>query len=531
LDLTQNGIWHIQPLSALVHLVRLDLNNNKISDISALSGMVHLEWLNLHQNNLSDLAPLRGLTRLKEVHLYDNKIIDISPLSALTSLERLVLTGNPLGANAYRVDIPRIRSNNPGIVLLADPPTLVWLTLSSTAGGSVIDPGEGVFACTYGGVATLEAQPDPWSVFLRWSGSYVGTSNPATIVTDRDHQIRAHFVIVRDVLVVSADGPADPGPGDANTSDPSENGTDEHPFDSIQEAIEVAAEGATVLVRPGIYLESLDLLGKRIRLTGIDPNGMAYPVLVGAAGGPGVSFTRGEGPDCQLSGFILMQGQAGGAIACRGSSPTISNCLIVGNRSTDVRGAAVTCLESSARLVHCTIADNAGGLNGGGITLQDSDVAIVNSVVWGNHPHEIVLHGNSAARVTYSAVAGGWPGVGNIAEDPLFAQRGTWAAAADGAVVAPGNPNGVWIMGDYHPRSQGGRWDGASQIWVYDAMTSPCIDGGDPNAPVGYEPAPNGGVVNMGAYGGTPQASKSPSAGGEATIAMLPARPAGRQPS
>jgi len=40
-------------------------------------------------------------------------------------------------------------------------------------------------------------------------------------------------------------------------------------------------------------------------------------------------------------------------------------------------------------------------------------------------------------------------------------------------------------------------------------VTSPCIDAGDPNSPIGYEPFPNGGIINMGAYGGTAQASKS----------------------
>ncbi len=42
-----------------------------------------------------------------------------------------------------------------------------------------------------------------------------------------------------------------------------------------------------------------------------------------------------------------------------------------------------------------------------------------------------------------------------------------------------------------------------------DAATSPCIDAGDPNSPVGDEPQPNGGRINMGAYGGTAEASKS----------------------
>jgi hypothetical protein len=29
------------------------------------------------------------------------------------------------------------------------------------------------------------------------------------------------------------------------------------------------------------------------------------------------------------------------------------------------------------------------------------------------------------------------------------------------------------------------------------------------SSPIGYEPFPNGGIINMGAYGGTPEASKS----------------------
>jgi hypothetical protein len=43
-------------------------------------------------------------------------------------------------------------------------------------------------------------------------------------------------------------------------------------------------------------------------------------------------------------------------------------------------------------------------------------------------------------------------------------------------------------------------------------MSSPCIDAGDPTQPVLEEPAPDGGRINMGAYGGTAEASKSPRA-------------------
>jgi hypothetical protein len=79
-------------------------------------------------------------------------------------------------------------------------------------------------------------------------------------------------------------------------------------------------------------------------------------------------------------------------------------------------------------------------------------------------------------------------GVGNIDADPYF--------------VDPTND-------DFHLKSQAGRWESESQVWIQDDVTSPCIDAGDPMSPIGWELFPNGGFINMGAYGGTPEASKT----------------------
>ena len=78
--------------------------------------------------------------------------------------------------------------------------------------------------------------------------------------------------------------------------------------------------------------------------------------------------------------------------------------------------------------------------------------------------------------------------MGNIGDDPLF--------------VAPDQD-------DFHLKSQAGHWDAVLQVWVPDDVTSPCIDAGDPLIAVEHELFPNGGIVNMGAYGGTCEASKS----------------------
>jgi len=91
-----------------------------------------------------------------------------------------------------------------------------------------------------------------------------------------------------------------------------------------------------------------------------------------------------------------------------------------------------------------------------------------------------------------------------IQTDPLFAQEGSWNLNG-----TPDFLDDIWIDGDYHLKSQAGRWDPNSQSWVQDEVTSPCIDAGDPNTPIGDEPFPNGGRINMGAYGGTSEASKS----------------------
>jgi hypothetical protein len=301
---------------------------------------------------------------------------------------------------------------------------------------------------------------------------------------------------------VDDDAADDPGPGSTALSDPCEDGTPAHPFDTIQEAVDVAVDGTSVLVQPGIYRETIDLGGRNTQLTGAGDANEAYPIIDADHKGPAVTFAQGEGPDCLLEGFVI----AGGGLYCNGSEPTISHCLIVGNRAIGPGGAAVHCMDSNAVFVNCTIADNRGPEASAGIYLADSDPVLINTIVWGNAPHEILLVGDSLPAICYTTMAGDWPGPGNRADDPLFVERGYWDPNA-----TPDDPNDdFWVEGDYHLKSEAGRWEPVSGGWIIDDVTSPCIDAGDPNSPVAFEPFPNGGIVNRGAYGGTSQASKSP---------------------
>ena len=92
-----------------------------------------------------------------------------------------------------------------------------------------------------------------------------------------------------------------------------------------------------------------------------------------------------------------------------------------------------------------------------------------------------------------------------ISAEPNFANPGYW----DSNDTLDDITDDFWVEGDYHLKSQAGRWDPNSESWVQDDVTSPCIDTGDPMSPIGLEPFPNGGKINMGAYGGISEASKS----------------------
>jgi len=514
LCLYNNQISDVSAISNLTALQRLELRNNQIGNISPLSGLTQLERLDLGGNQISDISWLLGLPVLEELHLFSNQISDISTLADRTGLGTLDLRWNLLNQEACSLYIPQIIANNPGLAFQHDSCFCPRLVISSSAGGSVVSPGEGVFTYTADERVLVEATALPGFRFNGFSGSWMTSQNPMFVTVNDEYQIQANFVSLLDVLYVDDDALSDAGPGNVTMSDPHEAGTVEHPFDSIQEAIDVAAEGASIIVRPGIYGENISLMGKCINIMGIDPNdpnAAGYPVVDGGNNGPVVGFTGGEGPSCTLAGFILTggRGQSAGAIVCTNSSPTIANCLIVGNRTNETEGAVVRCHNSRAVLLNCTIADNDPGEQGADLRLIDSNVSLLNSILWRNGPNQIILSGTSEPTVKYTNLVGGWPGQGNTDADPLFARRGYWADSNDpNVVIEASSSDAAWIAGDYHLKSQAGRWDPETQTWVLDEITSPCIDVGNPLDSVENEPTPNGSIINMGAYGGTAEASR-----------------------
>jgi predicted outer membrane repeat protein len=265
----------------------------------------------------------------------------------------------------------------------------------------------------------------------------------------------------------------------------------------------------------------------------------AYPGGLGIFGG-GV-FIAESSPTMINCTFTKNYGSYGGGI-CNGraivkpgreGNPIFINCVFSNNYSIS-KGAGMYNFWGQIAMSNCTFTGNFSEVSGGGLytsanaelencifngnwAKQDSAIAknsssilnISNSIIW-NGQNAISDSNSSTLTVSYSDIQGGLEGTGNIDTDPLFANPGYWADVNDiNIIVEPNDPNAIWIDGDYHLKSQAGRWDSNTQSWVQDDVTSPCIDAGDPMSPIGLEPFPNGGRINMGAYGGTAEASKS----------------------
>ncbi|UCG49508.1 MAG: hypothetical protein JSU94_06940 [Phycisphaerales bacterium] len=186
----------------------------------------------------------------------------------------------------------------------------------------------------------------------------------------------------------------------------------------------------------------------------------------------------------------------GGLYACNG---IIENNILIGNEA--IYGGAIADCDGIIR--NCTIVGNTASY---APALTGCSSLICNCIIWANGPDGGPQLENCSTPV-YCCIEN-WDsgGAGNITTEPLFASMGRWQQPSGGNSSSP-----EWIDNgaDYHLQSNAGRWDQNSETWVQDEATSSCIDAGDPMSPVGCEPFPNGGIINMGAYGGTPQASKS----------------------
>ncbi|MCH7918451.1 MAG: right-handed parallel beta-helix repeat-containing protein [Planctomycetes bacterium] len=344
----------------------------------------------------------------------------------------------------------------------------------------------------------------------------------------------------------------------------------QRPFRTIQHGIDMATDGDTVLVAAGIYRglgnKDLDYGGRSITVR--SEAGSSKTIIDCQGSGRGAFFHSGETTASLLDGFTIINGntERGAGIYCLGSSPTIqncvisgcsgfycagiyckdeahaiiSNCKIVGNAGNYNGGVRI--IRSNTQLINCLIADNASSLDGAGVRCDygpgspvirnctvtqnstggngggvwagfGSQLEITNSILWGNtalgNGNNIAVSSQTTISIDYCDIQGGQGGA-------YRAGDGYFTFGPGILTVDPLFPNSA--QGNYTLQSQAGRYDPIQKTFVNDPVTSPCIDAGDPASDFSQEESPNGSRINMGAYGGTPFASKSGGGGGAPCI-------------
>jgi membrane protein YqaA with SNARE-associated domain len=209
-----------------------------------------------------------------------------------------------------------------------------------------------------------------------------------------------------------------------------------------------------------------------------------------------------------IAGNVIVGNRAdthgGGLFSCNGD---IRNNVIAGNRANRQGGGLYKCTKA---VTSNTIVGNIAGDQGGGLSqcpgiVRDNIIAFNSAPVGGgiygpcnNTYNDFWSNGSDNFSGGPSA------GEGDVITPPLFARDGYW----DGKGTADSSDD-LWVDGDYHLKSQAGRWDPVAGYWVLDDATSNCIDAGSPSSDWSAELWPHGQRINLGAYGGTPQASAS----------------------
>jgi hypothetical protein len=179
----------------------------------------------------------------------------------------------------------------------------------------------------------------------------------------------------------------------ANGSDIAGDGTEANPFATIQYGIDTAANGDTVLVRPGVYRENINFNGKNITVGSLfvttgNEDYLLQTVIDGQRNDHVVAFVNGETAAARLSGFTVINGYAhsaswpgnsGGGIICLNSSPTLSHLKIMSNESVQEGGGGYFA-HCAATMRDVTITNNRAG-SGGGIRYSYSSVSLDNAIV------------------------------------------------------------------------------------------------------------------------------------------------------
>ena len=265
--------------------------------------------------------------------------------------------------------------------------------------------------------------------------------------------------------------------------------------------------------------------------------------------------------DCLVRGNRVTTDNGSGLIYLyqSGTGSVIKNCLFIGNEHLGAGTGVVYANYSfgaanTLSVENCTFAYNLCLASNGAaaLTFNMGTFTVKNCLFTGNLVKKSATSGadisltgaNATCTVSYSMFDG-------TEETKALYYAASAGTLKEGAGIRFGNPNLVSPLDDFtallttpettfprattdtpaflpfltddeqfakiqaldaHLLSSGGYFTNDGTEHLSETAVSDAIDKGDPASPIGAEPEPNGGIINIGAYGGTAQASKTPAA-------------------
>ena len=184
------------------------------------------------------------------------------------------------------------------------------------------------------------------------------------------------------------------------------------------------------------------------------------------------------------------------------------NCLFLGNRADGVNAASLgfnhSKLKNLSDVVNCTFYGNVNYTNNccAGVKGVRGIVNIRNSIFYGNRV-DFADHADCSFDVDFTLLGNDSGATYSFVNDA--SKLGNSMVYGDPLFVAPG---------DAHLLSEAGYFDSEGNLYYAEkGERSPAIDAGDPYCDYSRESSPNGSCINLGRYGNTEQASRTPASG------------------